>query len=104
MHSYDAQNRQLSDGLPLFLLFLQEIISKRPTGAAEILGFRPFGQGKNSQNGCSIRRFRHREECKDGTDTGFLKVGIGSYRSRNSNDSQFNNYLVELDIRITLRL
>jgi len=48
--------------LPLFLLFLQEIISKRPTGAAEILGFQPFDQEKNSENACSIRRFRHSEE------------------------------------------
>jgi hypothetical protein len=46
--STDRSNRPFLEGAPLFLLFLQEIISDGPSSAAEILDFRRRGERKNS--------------------------------------------------------
>jgi hypothetical protein len=46
--STDRSNRPYLDGAPLFLLFLQEIISDEPSSAAGILDFRRRGERKNS--------------------------------------------------------
>jgi hypothetical protein len=44
----DRCNLPFLDGAPLFLLFLQEIISDGPFSAAEILDFRRRSERKNS--------------------------------------------------------